>query len=253
MGGTDRREIVECTDLAALSLRAAEHFTALARARAAESGRFAVVLAGGSTPRNLYSLLATAAYRERVPWAATHLFFGDERCVPPDHPESNFRMVKEALLDHVPIPGGQVHRMQGEDPQPERAAGAYEDELRHFFVTAGDLPPRFDLGLLGLGADGHTASLFPGSPALDEGWRLVVPAAVEGLVARRLTLTLPVLNAAARVVFLVAGSAKARALAAVVRGTAARGAVLPAALVEPESGALLYFVDRAAAALIHAG
>ena len=252
MGGTDRREIVECTDLAALSLRAAEHFTALARARAAESGRFAVVLAGGSTPRNLYSLLATAAYRERVPWAATHLFFGDERCVPPDHPESNFRMVKETLLDHVPIPDGQVHRMLGEEPAPERAAGAYEDELRQFFAATGDRAPRFDLILLGLGADGHTASLFPGSPALDERWRLVVPAAVEGLAARRLTLTFPVLNAAARIVFLVAGSAKARALAAVVRGAVA-GPALPAALVEPEDGALLYFVDRAAAALVHAG
>ena len=192
MNRMDRREIVECNDLAALSLRAAEHFTALARARVTESGRFTVALAGGSTPRSLYALLATAAYRERVPWAATHLFFGDERCVAPDHPESNFRMVKEALLDHVPIPGGQVHRMQGEDPQPERAAGAYEDELRHFFVTAGDLPPRFDLVLLGLGADGHTASLFPGAPSLDVDDRLAV-AAEPGLepFVERVTMTIP--------------------------------------------------------------
>ncbi len=252
MSRADRREIVECTDLAALSLRAAEHFTALARARVVENGRFTVALAGGATPRSLYSLLASGAYRDRVPWAVTHLFFGDERCVPPDHPESNFRMVKESLLDHVQIPGDQVHRMQGEDPAPEQAAARYEDELRAFFALAGDELPRFDLILLGLGADGHTASLFPGSPALDERWRLVLPATVEGLVARRMTLTLPVLNAAARVVFLVAGSAKARAVAAVVRGTVA-GVTLPAARVEPENGALLFFVDRAAAALVHAG
>jgi 6-phosphogluconolactonase len=252
MNRMDRREIVECTDLAALSLHAAEHFTALARARAAEHGRFTVALAGGATPRSLYALLATAAYRDRVPWAAVHLFFGDERCVPPDHPESNFRMVKESLLDQVPIPAAQVHRMQGEDPRPDAAAARYEDELRAAFGLAGDELPRFDLVLLGLGADGHTASLFPGSPALAERWRLVLPATVEGFVARRLTLTLPVLNAAARVAFLVAGRAKARALAAVVRGAPGDPA-LPAARVEPENGALLFFVDRAAAGLLHTG
>lgn len=245
-------EIVECADLAVLSLRAAEHFTALARARAAESGRFAVALAGGATPRSLYALLATSAYRERVPWASTHLFFGDERCVPPDHPESNFRMVKETLLDHVPVPGGHVHRMRGEDPAPERAAAAYESELRQFFAAAGDELPRFDLILLGLGADGHTVSLFPGALALGERRRLVVSSVVEGLVAPRLTLTLPVLNAAAKVVFLVAGSAKARALAAVVRG-AGPGDPLPAALVRPDRGGLLYLADRAATSLVRAG
>jgi 6-phosphogluconolactonase len=206
--------------------------------------RFTVALAGGSTPRALYRLLADdkGPYRTRVPWESTHVFFGDERMVPPDDPESNARMAFEALLRHVPVPEEQVHRIRGENPDPERAAEEYEEMLRSTFRLAGRERPRFDLVLLGLGADGHTASLFPGDRALEERDRLVVPSTAPVPPRSRVTLTLPVLNNASSVLFLVSGATKAPAVQRVRRGEN-----LPAARVRPENGALLWLCDRPAA------
>jgi len=218
-------------------------------ARAGEAvaarGAFALALSGGTTPRALYALLAepAGAFAARMPWPRTQVFFGDERHVPPDHPDSNFRMAQEALLARVPIPAENVHRIRGELPDAAGAAAAYEGELRA--VLGSD--PALDLVLLGLGEDGHTASLFPGSPALEERERWVAAAWVEGLGAWRITLTLPVLERAREVVFLVAGASKAEALRRALRG-GAQPEPVPAARVRPREGRLLWLADRAAAA-----
>jgi 6-phosphogluconolactonase len=226
-----------------LARAAADEWRARALSAVAELGRFAVALAGGSTPRALYALLAdpAAPYRDALPWAHTHVFFGDERAVPPDHPESNYGMARDALLARVPVPPGNVHRIRGEE-EPEVAARGYEDELRSFFGPA----TRFDLVLLGMGADGHTASLFPGSPALEEPSRLVAAPLVPALGVRRITLTLRALDAAARAVFLVSGASKAPALARILSGEPG-AAALPAARVRPGHGSVLWLVERGAA------
>ncbi|MGH7536268.1 MAG: 6-phosphogluconolactonase, partial [Gemmatimonadales bacterium] len=160
--------LVVLADPAALAQEAAERFAGIAAKALARAGRFTVALTGGSTPKRLYTLLAAEPYRSRLPWPETHVFWGDERCVPPDHPESNYRMAHDALLRHLPIPPAQIHRMHGEDPDPERAAAEYEQCLRTVFAPRAGTLPRFDLVLLGMGADGHTASLFPHTGALRE-------------------------------------------------------------------------------------
>ena len=175
-----------------------------------------------------------------------HFFWGDERHVPPEHPDSNFGAARAALLDHVPVPPENVHRVPAELPDADAAARIYEDELRRWLAPPPGQPPRFDLVLLGLGADGHTASLFPGSAALDETERWVVAPWIEKLAARRITLTLPVLNAAARVLFLVSGRDKAAALRAVLAGPR-RPRELPAQAVAPHDGEVTWIVDREAA------
>ena len=236
------REVRVVDGPAALARAAAEEWLARSLAATAESGRFAVALAGGSTPRVVYALLADpdAPYRAALPWARTHVFFGDERTVPPDHPASNYGMAREALLAQVPLPPENVHRIRGED-DPEEAARAYEEDLRAFFGPV----PRFDLVLLGLGADAHTASLFPGSPAL-EAPGLVAAPFVPALGARRITLTPRALAGASRVVFLVSGASKAPALARALSGQLGPEAP-PPARVRPASGTVLWLVDRAAA------
>ncbi|HHS97595.1 MAG TPA: 6-phosphogluconolactonase [Chloroflexi bacterium] len=221
-------------DRNALARAAAERFVAAADEAVRARGRFFVALAGGSTPRPAYRLLADPACASRVDWDRVHLFWGDERCVPPDHPESNYRMVREALLDRVPIPVENVHRIRGEWP-PEEAAAAYEAELRAIFGPDG----RLDLVLLGLGADGHTASLFPGSAALDERERWVAAVFADPVGTWRITLTPPALNGAREVLFLVVGKPKAEALARVLAGWD-----LPAGRIRPRSGRLSWFVDR---------
>jgi 6-phosphogluconolactonase len=210
--------------------------------------RFTWALAGGSTPRTVYQLLASDFYRERMPWSAIHFFWGDERHVPPDHPDSNFRMAREAMLDHVPVPAENVHRIKAEEPDAQRAAAEYEAVLRAFFSLAPGEWPRFDLILLGLGKDGHTASLFPGGDALRERERLVVAPWVEAQKTFRITLTAPVLSHAQRVMFLVSGEDKADALHAVLEG-AREPERYPAQIVE---GDRLWMVDRAAARLLKA-
>jgi 6-phosphogluconolactonase len=217
---------------------AAERFIGLASAAISERGHFFVALSGGSTPRPVYALLAEEPFVSRVDWTRVHVFWGDERCVPPDHPDSNYRMASRALLDHVPIPAENVHRIQGE-LLPQEAALVYRAELRE---VLGD-DRRFDLILLGMGTDGHTASLFPGAMALEERERDVVAVYVEKRTAWRVTLTLPLINAARHVMFLVSGAGKAPLLARVRAGDP-----LPAALVQPEDGQLTWLVDRHAAA-----
>ena len=238
-------EIIICQNLSELNRKAAEEFVALFDAANARCGRFTVALSGGSTPTALYALLATTEYRNRLDWSRVHLFWSDERCVPPDHPESNFRMVQESLLSKVEIPRENIHRMAGEK-NPQAAAADYENELRRFFNLAQDGLPRFDLIYLGLGEDGHTASLFPGSAALSESQRWVATAYVEKLNAHRLTLTLPVINAAAQITFLVSGASK-RAVVKQVLGAGAGSSNFPAAKVSPADGKLTWLITEDAA------
>jgi len=238
-------EIIVCRDAAELARRAAGQFTARAAEAIARAGRFAVALSGGSTPRAVYALLASPEFRDRIDWPRVHLFWGDERCVPPDHPDSNFRMVREALLAKIGITPENIHRMMGEQA-PAEAAGAYQAELKRFFVVEPGGRPRLDLIFLGLGEEGHTASLFPGTAALDatEGW--VVAVYVEKLQSPRLTLTRPVIRAAAQVSFLVSGPSKAE----IVREIFASDRALdpyPAATVAPTAGHLTWLIDRDAA------
>jgi 6-phosphogluconolactonase len=234
----------------ALFRAAAEEFALIATEASRSRGAFAVVLSGGSTPRGLYGLLASDPnLKAAVPWDRTHVFWGDERRVPPDHPDSNYRMANETLLSKVPIPSTNVHRIAGEQPDAAFAAAAYEEEIRrHFRLAPGELP-RFDLVLLGLGTEAHTASLFPRTAALEETGRLAVSNWIEKLSKERITLTAPVFNAAANVVFLVAGPDKAEALKAVLEGPY-EPRQLPAQLVRPISGRLLVFADAAAARLL---
>jgi 6-phosphogluconolactonase len=219
---------------------AARDFVARAAEAIDERGRFAVVLAGGSTPKATYEALARD-YAGELDWSKVHVFFGDERTVPPDHEDSNYRIAHEALLSRVPI--GSIHRMRGE-LLPTEAAAAYEEQQREFFGSDG--VPAFDLILLGMGEDGHTASLFPETSALDVADRWVVANPVLKLETTRLTLTIPVLNAARTVIFLVAGESKAEALREILEGDADPRAY-PAKFVRPENGDLTWMVDRAAA------
>ena len=222
-----------------LAQAAAREFAARAEEAIDERGRFAVVLAGGSTPRATYELLARD-YRDTIDWKEVHVFFGDERSVPPDDDDSNYKMARESLLDHVPI--GSVHRMQGELP-PDEAAEAYEQDLRDFFGS--EHLPRFDLILLGTGPDGHTASLFPETSALEVHDRLVVANPVLKLETTRITLTVPAINAARAVCFLVAGENKAGPVAEIVEGNP-DPREYPASLIQPENGPV-WMLDRAAA------
>lgn len=233
---------------AALAEAGAQRFVSAAREAAAANGRFTVALSGGGTPRALYALLTQEPFAGQVDWATTHLFWSDERCVPPDDPESNYHMAREALLSHVPIPEGNVHRMRGEAASPPQAAQQYGDELRAVFGKQG--LPRFDLLLLGLGEDGHTASLFPGVHVPNDPAILTAAVFVPKVNMWRLTLTLPVLNAAARVLFLVSGAAKAPVLKALVAGP--RSLDLPSQRVIPTNGTLTILADRAAAAALNA-
>lgn len=211
-----------------------------------DRGCFAWALSGGSTPRDLYRLLSGPLYRDRLPWSDIHVFWGDERHVPPEDPDSNFRMAREAMLDAVPLPAANIHRIHAEEPDAEVAAKAYETELREFFHSAPGEWPRFDLILLGLGKDAHTASLFPSGEAVHERERMVVAPWVEAQNTFRITLTPPVLNGARLVVFLTAGDDKAEPLRAVLEG-ARDPSRYPAQIVE---GNRLWLVDRAAARLL---
>jgi len=242
------RELVIGRDLDELSRRAVEEFVRLAEQSIRRSGRFTVALSGGSTPKSLYHLLAEPAYSGRVPWHKVHFFWGDERCVPPDHPESNYGMAKAALLSKVPIPEENVHRMAGEK-EPPVAAAEYEQTLIDFFALAPGEWPRFDLMLLGVGEDGHTASLFPESEALENREKLVVAAYVEKLKAHRLTLTLPVINHAANIWFVVAGASKATVVSRILNADPA-SPPFPAALVAPVDGRLIWFITEDAAAAL---
>jgi 6-phosphogluconolactonase len=246
--GGFRIEIVD--DPAEICRLAAGEIQRLAERKASAAKPFAIALSGGSTPRGLHALLANdPAVRDRLPWHYMHFFWGDERHVPPDHPQSNYRMAYDTLLSLAPVSAENIHRVQSEEPDAALAAEKYEQELRTFFdLEAGQLP-RFDCILLGMGPDGHTASLFPGTAALHETKRLVVANWVDKFKTYRITLTVPVLNHADLVVFLVSGAEKAEALKAVLQGDY-RPDRFPAQLIRPGSEKLLWIVDRAAASLL---
>lgn len=222
---------------------AAEQISSQLIGGAESRGRAMIALSGGSTPRAVYALLGSEPVRSQIPWEKVHLFWGDERCVPPSDPESNFRMVDEALLQRVTIPPQNVHRVKAEN-DPAAAAQEYEEELRQTFGLNAGTMPAFDVVMLGLGDDGHTASLFPGTPALDERRKLVADVYVERLRTHRITLTFPVLNNAHHIVVLVSGKSKAGILAEVVRGNLAS---YPAQRIQPVAGELRWLVDRDAA------
>lgn len=245
------------TGSAAPEVRVLEEADALAEAAAGEflsatgealrnAPTSAVALSGGSTPRRLYALLASEAYRGRVRWPRIHFFFGDERHVPPGDPESNYRMAAETMFAQVPVPPENVHRIRAEDASAESAARAYERDLEEHFRLAPGQFPRFDLVLLGLGSDGHTASIFPGTKVLSETRRRAVSNWIGKLDTERITLTAPTFNAAAEVVFLVSGEDKAAPLKSVLEGPY-EPAQLPAQLIRPATGRLLWLADRAAA------
>lgn len=210
-----------------------------------ERSRFTIALSGGSTPRSLYNLLATNACNS-LPWDRMYFFWGDERHVPPTDKESNYRMAREAMLEKVAVPASNIFRMPTENPDANAVAETYEQTLQKFFALEPNQAPTFDLILLGLGPDGHTASLFPETAALQEKNRLVVANFVEKLDTHRITFTLPVLNAARCVAFLVSGIDKAPALQSVLQSDAP-GEKYPAKLVHPTNGKLIWLVDRAAA------
>jgi len=249
--GATGAEIRRFDDLDALSAAAADEVATLIRAAVVDRGTCSVALSGGSTPQRLFRLFAEAG-REALPWEHVDLWWGDERTVPPDHADSNYRMAREALIDPLGLAASHVHRIAAELADHDACARTYSREL----VTALGSPPIFDVVLLGMGPDGHTASLFPGSPALDETSRWVVANLVTSPLvkgtATRITLTAPALNAARHIRFLVAGADKAAALAQVLEGDHDPGRY-PSQLIAPHDGDLVWFVDGAAAAKLRGG
>jgi 6-phosphogluconolactonase len=238
-------------DAAALAARAAQYFVEKAEQAVAAQGRARIAISGGSTPKAAFKLLGDPGqpWRKRMPWDKLDLWWVDERCVPPDHADSNFRMTREALLDHAPLKPVQIHRMEGE-LEPEAAASRYESELRNSFRLEGAETPRFDLVQLGMGPDGHTASLFPHTQALHELGRLAVANHVpQAADTWRITLTWPVINRASHVFFLVSGADKAQILKEVFLGPRDVER-LPSQLITPAGGILTLLLDQAAAALL---
>ena len=233
-------------DTEELSRAAARRFVEMAADAVESSGSFSVALAGGSTPKRIYELLAGDELREQVAWPKCHIFFGDERCVPPDHADSNYRMANETLLSRVPVPSENVHRIAGEGDAKANAR-AYEDELRGFFGKRAW--PEFDLIMLGMGDDGHTASLFPHTDALKETEAWVAANWVGKFDAFRITLTAPAINHARAILFVVAGAGKAARLSEVVEGPR-EPERLPAQLIAPAEGVLEWFVDGEAASAL---
>ena len=235
-------EIKVLPDPAAVAAEAAERVARAADEAIALAGRFSFVLAGGSTPKTLYELLASAPYRDRIDWPNVEIFFGDERTVPPDHKDSNYRMANEVMLSKVPIPESHVHRMRGEI-EPEEAAKEYGLLLKEKFGDAGP-----DLILLGMGDDGHTASLFPGTPAVREPKHRAFANPVPKLNTIRLTMTAPFINRAREIIITVTGANKALRLAEVLEGPRDPER-LPVQIIQPQSGKLAWLVDSAAAGM----
>lgn len=247
------REVRILADGAAIAKGAAQEFVQAATTAVKEKGSFTVALAGGSTPKALYGLLVNdAALRAQVPWDKMHLFFGDERSVGPDHPDSNFHMATEAMISKAPLKPEQVSRIQGERKDTEKAAREYEQTLREYFRLADGQLPRLDLMLLGMGNEGHTLSLFPGTKALHDNGRLVVRNWVGKLYTERVTMTAPVANNAELVIFMVTGGDKAPALKAVLEGPY-EPEQLPSQLIQPKNGKLLWLVDTTAAGMLSTG
>jgi 6-phosphogluconolactonase len=231
---------------AELAQEAARRFAEMAEAFTNDAGRFTVALSGGSTPKALFQILAEKPFADTLPWDSIYFFWGDERCVPPNHTESNYRMADETLLSKVPIPRENIYRIPAEDEDQTRAASSYSETLRKFFDGE---PPTLDLVFLGMGADGHTASLFPHTTALRAGARIAVANYVEKFQSWRITLTADSINRARNISFLVAGADKAPALKEVIEGPR-NPELYPSQLIEPSQGSLLWMVDEAAANLL---
>jgi 6-phosphogluconolactonase len=247
------REIRILSDGAAIAQRAAQEFVQAAASAVREKGAFSVALAGGSTPKALYNLLATdAALRSQVPWDKMHLYFGDERHVGPEHPDNNFRMASESMISKAPLKPEQVTRIKGEYPDAEQAAQEYEKALRENFKLKDGEYPRFDLLLAGMGNEGHTLSLFPGTKALHANGRIVMRNWVGKLYTERITLTAPAASNAARIMFMVTGADKTLALKAVLEGPY-EPEQLPAQFLQPKDGKLLWLVDTAAGGMLSIG
>jgi 6-phosphogluconolactonase len=245
-----KAEVHVLPDGPAIASRCAQKFVAIASAAVREKGSFDIVLAGGSTPKLLYNLLVTdPALRSQVPWDKMHVFFGDERHVKPDHPDSNFRMATEAMISKSPLKPEQIMRMKGEYPEAEDAAKEYDQYLRTYYKLAEGQFPRFDLVLLGMGSEGHTLSIFPGTKALRENRRIAVHNWVGKVLMDRITLTAPAVNNAANVIFMVTGADKAPALTAVLERFYEPDQ-LPAQLIQPTKGSLLWLVDSAAGSML---
>ena len=242
---SSHRDIHVYPSTQALLESAARHVLDHAQQAIAARDSFAIALAGGSTPKGLYAMLASPPFRNQLDWTRIRFFWGDERHVPPDHADSNYRMAHEALLRHLPISAAQVHRVPGELPDAQAAADQYEAALREQFEVSEPDVPRFDLILLGMGPDGHTASLFPGTQAVHETNRLVAAPWVETLQAFRITFTPVLLNHARQVTFLICGRAKAETLHAVLEGPFQPDA-LPVQVIRPRAGTLTWFVDQEA-------
>lgn len=227
-----------------LAWAAAMRFASLAEQAVKERGRFTVALSGGSTPKAMFSILAAKPFVDALPWQSIYFFWGDERSVPPDHADSNYRMANETLIGKIAIPPENVFRIPAEDEDHDRAAANYSETIRQFFDS--DLP-QFDLVFLGMGADGHTASLFPGTTALQIEDRIAAANYVEKFQTFRITLTAKAINNAANVIFLIAGEDKAAALKEVLEGER-QPEKYPSQLIHPINGELLWMLDEAAAA-----
>ncbi len=243
MTGELREQIQILPDLEAISHQAASIFVKTGKNAIDGKRRFVVAISGGSTPRRLYDLLASEEYSHQIDWERVHFFWVDERCVPKDHEDSNFKVSFDSALSKVSMPVENIHRIMGEE-DPEKAARDYENEIREFFGT-GDWPV-FDLIILGMGKDGHTASLFPGSKSLEEREKLTVPVYLEKPKINRITLTLPVLNHASQILILVSGRSKATVLSQVL-GDGHKRDRYPAGLINPIHGDLIWLIDQEAA------
>ena len=243
---SSRSFLVRCETYERLANDLAEEILAVSKKAITENGHFSVALSGGATPKGLYLKMSDASFRNRFDWHRIHFFWGDERWVSPDHLRSNYRMAAEALLTKVDIPIENIHPIATMKNDPDESASLYEEELaKHFGTRKGEFP-RFDFLLLGLGQDGHTASLFPGNAALDEKKRFVIPVFEKDLEEPRITLTLPVMNRARHIVFIVSGMEKADILKRVLESKS-KDDLLPAQRVRPERGNLFWFVDKSAA------
>jgi 6-phosphogluconolactonase len=236
------RNVQILSDLEAISHEAASLFVSTSRNSIATRKKFAVAISGGSTPRRLYTLLGSSSYRDQVDWQKVHFFWADERCVPKEDEASNFKVAFDRLLSKVPVPDGHIHRIKGEE-EPEKAAGDYEADIRKFFGVSGF--PVFDLVLLGMGEDGHTASLFSGSKSLEETARLAVAVYLDKPNRNRITLTLPVLNNAAQILFLLAGKSKAAVLSEIL-SDGEKKREFPAGRIRPVKGKVTWLIDREA-------
>jgi 6-phosphogluconolactonase len=240
-------ELVVCDDFEALGRRAADLFVNLCGEAVTSTGRFSVALSGGETPKALHSQLHSESYRSRVPWSKVYVFWGDDRYVPHDHPDSNYGMARATLLDQVPIPTDNIFPVPTERKDAASAAAWYQQTVKGFFDLKEGEQPRFDLMVMGMGEDGHTASLFPDSAALKSSSGVVVENYVQKLDADRITFTFSAINQAAFVVFLISGGSKAQALKDVLEGRYQPDR-LPSQFVQPKGGKLLFLVDRHAAA-----